>query len=156
MSVSLKESILQWSWKSFDQLTKHELYELLSFRQSIFIVEQQSWYQDTDGLDEDSQHLLVKDKKELIGYLRLIPPGLKYETSSIGRIAISESFRGNSLGARLVDEGLRKSFEIHFSNASTISAQEYLINFYQKHGFTMQGEIYDEDGIPHVQMIKNA
>ena len=156
MSVSLKESILQWSWKSFKQLTKHELYELLRFRQSIFVVEQQSWYQDADGLDEDSQHLLVKDKKELIGYLRLIPPGLKYETSSIGRIALSESFRGNSLGSRLVNEGLRRSSEIYFSNASTISAQEYLINFYRKHGFTVQGEIYDEDVIPHVQMIKNA
>ena len=156
MSVSLKESILKWSWKSFKQLTKHELYELLSLRQSIFVVEQQSWYQDADGLDEDSQHLLVKDKSQLIGYLRLIPPGMKYDTSSIGRIAVSESFRGNNIGSKLVNEGLRRSSEIYFSNASTISAQEYLINFYRKHGFTVRGEIYDEDGIPHVQMIKNA
>ena len=155
MPISLKERDLNWSWKTFDQITKPELYEILSFRQAIFVVEQKSWYQDADGLDQICEHLLMKRDSILVGYLRLIPPGKKYKTPSIGRIAISENLRGKKIGSELVKEGLRRSYQIYSSKASTISAQEYLIDFYRDHGFEVSGEVYDEDGIPHVQMLKN-
>jgi len=147
---------LQWSWKSFEQITKEELYEILSFRQSIFVVEQKSWYQDADGLDNISLHLLLKDNTFLVGYLRLIPPGKKYDTPSIGRIAIKENLRGNAIGSELVKRGIKKSSETYLTDSVTISAQNYLTKFYQNHGFTIQGEVYDEDGIPHVKMVKNG
>ena len=155
MPLSLKERDLNWSWKTFDQITKPELYEILSFRQAIFVVEQKSWYQDADGLDQICEHLLIKQDSILVGYLRLIPPEKKYKTSSIGRIALSENLRGEKIGSKLVKEGLRRSYEIYSSKASTISAQEYLIDFYRYHGFEVSGEVYDEDGIPHVKMLKN-
>jgi len=147
---------LQWSWKSFEQITKEELYEVLSFRQSIFVVEQKSWYQDADGLDNISLHLLLKENTFLVGYLRLIPPGKKYDTPSIGRIAIKENLRGNAIGSELVKRGIKKSSETYLTDSVTISAQNYLTKFYQNHGFTIQGEIYDEDGIPHVKMVKDG
>ncbi|URQ67787.1 GNAT family N-acetyltransferase [SAR86 cluster bacterium] len=147
---------LQSFWKSFDELSKLELYEVLSFRQSIFVVEQKSWYQDADGLDEISDHLLLKKDEHLVGYLRLTPPGIKYKTPSIGRIALIESLRGLNIGSRLVDEGLKRSSENYMTDKSTISAQEYLIKFYEGHGFKVNGEVYDEDGIPHIQMIRNG
>ena len=147
---------LQWSWKSFEQITKEELYEVLSFRQSIFVVEQKSWYQDADGLDNISLHLLLKENTFLVGYLRLIPPGKKYDTPSIGRIAIKENLRGNAIGSELVKRGIKKSSETYLTDSVTISAQNYLTKFYQNHGFTIQGEVYDEDGIPHVKMVKNG
>ena len=147
---------LQWSWKSFEQITKEELYEVLSFRQSIFVVEQKSWYQDADGLDNISLHLLLKDNNFLVGYLRLIPPGKKYDTPSIGRIAIKENLRGNAIGSELVKRGIKKSSETYLTDSVTISAQNYLTKFYQNHGFTIQGEVYDEDGIPHVKMVKDG
>ena len=155
MPISLKERDLNWSWKTFDQITKPELYEILSFRQAIFVVEQKSWYQDADGLDQICEHLLIKQDSILVGYLRLIPPEKKYKTPSIGRIALSENLRGEKIGSKLVKEGLRRSYEIYSSKASTISAQEYLIGFYRDHGFEVRGEVYDEDGIPHVKMLKN-
>ena len=147
---------LQWSWKSFEQITKEELYEVLSFRQSIFVVEQKSWYQDADGLDNISLHLLLKENAFLVGYLRLIPPGKKYDTPSIGRIAIKENLRGNAIGSELVKRGIKKSSETYLTDSVTISAQNYLTKFYQNHGFTIQGEVYDEDGIPHVKMVKDG
>ena len=147
---------LEWSWKTFDQLSKHELYEALQFRQSIFVVEQQSWYLDADGLDEFSHHLLVKKNEILKGYLRLTPPGKKYKVPSIGRIAVQAEMRGNNFGHEIVNEGLIKSNAIYNSAESRISAQQYLIKFYEKHGFEVEGDIYDEDGIPHVQMVKNG
>ena len=156
MSLNSENLDLQSFWKSFDELSKLELYEVLSFRQSIFVVEQKSWYQDLDGLDKISDHLLLKKDEQLVGYLRLTPPGIKYKTPSIGRIAVIESLRGLSIGSRLVDEGLKRSLEIYNTDKSTISAQEYLIKFYEGHGFKVSGDVYDEDGIPHIQMIKNG
>ena len=146
---------LSWSWKTFDQLSKEELYELLSLRQTIFVVEQKSWYLDADGLDSCSLHLLVKLNDILLGYLRLLPPKVKYDTPSIGRIAILENYRGNKIGSRLVKEGMQKRSETFSTHSLTISAQEYLIKFYEAHGFKVFGEVYDEDGIPHVQMVKD-
>jgi ElaA protein len=64
--------------------------------------------------------------------------------------------RGNNFGHEIVNEGLIKSNTIYNSAESRISAQQYLINFYEKHGFEVEGDIYDEDGIPHVQMVKNG
>jgi ElaA protein len=46
-------------WRRFDELTASELYELLRFRQSIFVVEQASAYPDLDGLDPSAWHLPV-------------------------------------------------------------------------------------------------
>ena len=156
MSLNSENLDLQSFWKSFDELSKQELYEILSFRQSIFVVEQKSWYQDADGLDEISDHLLLKKDGHLVGYLRLTPPGIKYKTPSLGRIAVIDSLRGLSVGSRLVDEGLKRSLENYMTDKSTISAQEYLIKFYEGHGFKVSGDVYDEDGIPHIQMIKNG
>lgn len=155
MSVSLSKLNLSWSWKTFDQLSKEELYELLSLRQSIFVVEQKSWYLDADGLDNCSLHLLIKLNDLLLGYLRLLPPKIKYDTPSIGRIAILENYRGNKIGSRLVKEGIQKSLETFSTHSLTISAQEYLIKFYEDHGFKVFGEVYNEDGIPHIQMVKD-
>lgn len=155
MSVSLSKLNLSWSWKTFDQLSKEELYELLSLRQSIFVVEQKSWYLDADGLDNCSLHLLIKLNDILLGYLRLLPPKIKYDTPSIGRIAISKNYRGKKIGSRLVKEGIQKSLETFSTHSLTISAQEYLIKFYEDHGFKVFGGVYDEDGIPHIQMVKD-
>ena len=35
-----------------------------------------------------------------------------------------------------------------------ISAQEYLLNYYSKHGFKQIGKGYLEDDIPHIEMLK--
>ena len=57
---------LSWEWKSFIDLHRDDLYEILKFRQEIFVVEQKSWYLDVDGLDQVSLHLLVRNKENLI------------------------------------------------------------------------------------------
>ena len=149
----MKEDNFNWSWKSYDQLTKDEIYEILSFRQTIFVVEQQSWYLDADGLDQNSLHLLVTNKENLVGYLRLTPPGKKYIEASIGRVSIHSEYRGEGLGDQLLTMGIEKGKEVYDSVSFRISAQEYLISYYENHGFKVQGNPYDEDGIPHVEML---
>ena len=144
---------LSWEWKSFSDLKRDELYDILRFRQEIFVVEQKSWYLDADGLDQSSLHLLVLDKGILIGYLRLTPPGKKYPETSIGRVSIDKGYRGEKLGDHLLIMGIEKGKEAYGSGSYRISAQEYLISYYEKHGFKVQGNPYDEDGIPHIEML---
>tara|TARA_B100000945_G_scaffold313664_1_gene310090 strand:- start:433 stop:891 length:459 start_codon:yes stop_codon:yes gene_type:complete len=144
---------LSWEWKSFSELKRDELYDILRFRQEIFVVEQKSWYLDADGLDQSSLHLLVLDKGILIGYLRLTPPGKKYPETSIGRVSIDKGYRGEKLGDHLLIMGIEKGKEAYGSGSYRISAQEYLISYYEKHGFKVQGNLYDEDGIPHIEML---
>ena len=144
---------LSWEWKSFTDLHRDEIYEILKFRQEIFVVEQKSWYLDVDGLDQVSLHLLVRNKENLIGYLRLTPPEIKYTEASIGRVSIHAKHRGEGLGDRLLTMGIDKGKEIYGLGSFRISAQEYLISYYEKHGFKVNGTPYDEDGIPHVEML---
>ena len=144
---------IRWTWKSFHDFTIEELYEILSFRQTIFSVEQESWYLDADGLDQDAIHLLGLYNQRLVAYLRLIKPKLNCSESSLGRILVHKDFRDNSLGHYLVDEGKRKSNGLFPGESIRISAQEHLEGFYNGHGFYKQGEVYDEDGIPHISMV---
>ena len=144
---------LSWEWKSFSELKRDELYDILRFRQEIFVVEQKSWYLDADGLDQSSLHLLVLDKGILIGYLRLTPPGEKYPETSIGRVSIDKGYRGEKLGDHLLIMWIEKGKEAYGSGSYRISAQEYLISYYEKHGFKVQGNLYDEYGIPHIEML---
>jgi ElaA protein len=88
-------------WHHFDVLTASEFYELLRFRQDIFVVEQHSPYPDLDDLDERAWHLIAREEGELAGYLRLIamthPPLVR-----VGRVAVSPPLRRCGLGGRLV------------------------------------------------------
>ena len=43
--------------KTFEQLTKDELYALLKLRQQVFIMEQNSIYSDLDDCDQDGDAL---------------------------------------------------------------------------------------------------
>ena len=64
-------------WQSFESLTKNQLYDILNLRQKVFIIEQDCFYEDIDYFDQKAHHLLVYCNKNLIGYARVIPPGIK-------------------------------------------------------------------------------
>jgi len=142
-----------FSYKHFSELSTTELYKILKLRQDVFIVEQSCIYADLDDVDLNCFHLLMTKNSELIGYSRIIAPGVKYTRSSIGRVIIKPEFRGNKLAYSLMKKSINcckidwKYFGI------SISAQAHLKNFYFSLGFIQQGEVYDEDGIPHIKMV---
>ena len=141
-------------WKAFKDLSILDLYEIMSFRQNIFSVEQETWYKDADGLDLNSLHLLGKNEdKSLIAYLRLVEPKSKFLEPSLGRISVDKKFRGNGLGRKLIKEGIRKSLIIYPNLGLRISAQLYLEKFYNQEGFRRVGNTYEEDGITHIKMV---
>ena len=147
----LKE--IRWTWKTFQDLTKEELYEILSFRQKIFSVEQESWYLDADGIDQGAFHLLGLFGNSLAAYLRFVKPDIKYPESSLGRVLVHKDHRYKGLGHCLVDEGIAKSKMLFPKTPIRISAQEHLEVFYNQHGFKKKGKPYDEDGILHISML---
>ncbi len=80
-------------------------------------------------------------------------PAAKYTEASIGRVSIHDERRGEGIGKKLLVMGIKKGKETYGTGSFRISAQEYLISYYESHGFKVQGNPYDEDGIPHVEML---
>ena len=145
---------IDWRFKTFEGLTKTELYEIMILRQQVFVVEQDCPYLDADEKDKDSHHLMGYIKGVLVAYLRLVKPGISYEEMSFGRIVTAKSHRGIGLGVALMKEGIKRSIKLYGTFNNRISAQSYLLPFYQKFGFESTGKEYLEDGIPHTEMIK--
>ncbi len=135
--------------KTFEQLSSCELYEILKARSAVFVVEQTCPYQDIDGDDYDSLHVYLEENGEILAYLRCYVQD--EETARIGRVLTLA--RGQGYGRPLMDAGITAVKE-HYRNAKSIfiEAQCYAIGFYKRFGFTVCGEEFLEDGIPHVPM----
>jgi ElaA protein len=150
--------MLTWTWKAFSDLSLGELYGLLALRQEVFVVEQRSIYQDVDGYDPGCHHLLGVEAgpegPRLTAYLRVLPPGLKYPEASLGRVVIAPLGRGRGWGQQLVRQGLDFLATHHPGVPIRIGAQDYLRRFYSDFGFRAVSDVYDEDGIPHVDMVR--
>lgn len=146
---------VRWYRHRFDDLTARDLYDVMNLRQRVFNIEQNCVYLDADYLDVAADHLLGKDRTgELIAYLRIVHPGKKYAEPSIGRVITAPEARGIGLGKELMREGMAWVAEKYPRQGIRISAQQYLEKFYTEFGFRVVGEAYDEDGIPHVEMVR--
>ena len=147
--------MIRWSWHEFSSLHPHEMYAFLRLRQEVFIVEQECPYLDADGRDEHALHLTGHDEAGmLVAYLRIVQPGFLFAEPSIGRVITAQSVRGSGVGKLLMEEGLRKAALVYPGQANRISAQQYLERFYAGFGYVRAGDAYDEDGIPHIEMVR--
>ncbi len=141
--------------KPFDALTTHELYDYLRLRSEVFVVEQNCVFLDMDNKDQKCHHLLMYTPEgELVACARLVPPGLSYTETSIGRIVTGPSVRGTGVGKQLVELAIEKCYELYGNGPIKIGAQLYARKFYNMFGFEQASEVYDEDGIDHILMIK--
>ena len=138
--------------KRFNELSVQELYQLLQLRSEVFVVEQNCVYQDLDGKDENALHLLGVYNNKIVAYSRLFAPGYYFDSASIGRVVVNEQYRNNKWGHLLIEKSIKAIKSAFETDAITISAQLYLKNFYESHGFVQEGEEYPEDGIPHIRM----
>ena len=140
-------------WHNFDTISKEELYDVLSLRQRVFIIEQNCFYEDLDYSDREANHLLLYKDNKLIGYSRVFPPGIKYDAASIGRIVVDEKFRSKGYGKLITTESI-EFIKNNFPNSDiSISAQFRLVHFYENLGFKIEGSVYLEDNIDHIKMV---
>lgn len=146
---------LQWRFVPFSELSVPELYEMLQLRSEVFVVEQACAFQDMDGADQHSMHLLGKSKAgQLQAYARCLPPGLKFKEASIGRVLTCEDLRGQGAGQVLMKQAIAQLHQHWGLQAIRIGAQSRLKAFYEQLGFVPVGQPYIEDGIPHIEMLR--
>jgi len=142
--------------KAFQELSVDELYALLKLRSEVFVVEQNCVFLDQDDKDQKCYHLLMYSHGELVGYSRLVPAGLSYAEMAIGRVITSASGRGKGLGRVLMELSIDYCEKFFGKGAIRLGAQTYAMGFYASLGFVADGEVYDEDGIPHIEMVKRS
>ena len=145
---------MNWNVKKFDALTPDELYAILQLRSEVFGVEQNCVYQDMDNKDQVCFHLMCWQDNRLVAYTRLVPPGVSYAEPSIGRVVTSGDVRRTGLGKTLVEKSIAEILKTYGQTSIKIGAQLYLKKFYESFDFEQSGDIYDEDGIPHIHMTR--
>ena len=144
---------IKWYCKRFTELEVKELYELMKLRSEVFVVEQNCVYLDADGKDEQSYHLYAVENGTIAAYARLLPANLSFAEASIGRVLTAPAHRRKGLGILLMQKCIVKTMELFNTNAIKIGGQLYLKSFYEDLQFVQCSNIYDEDGIPHIEMI---
>ncbi len=147
---------LNWIVKKFEALTPYELYNIMWLRNEVFVVEQNCVYQDADYKDQKGWHLMGLDEEgKLMAYVRLLPVGVSYESEpSIGRVVTNPLARGTGVGRQLMHIAIGQCKELFGEKNIKIGAQYYLLNFYSSLGFVQTSDIYLEDNIEHVEMIR--
>ena len=137
--------------KRFGELSLDEYHELLKLRCAVFLVEQQSPYQEVDDADKEAIHLYFRtDEGALAAYARVLPAGVTHPTASIGRVIAVE--RGCGMGQRIMEEAIRVAQQELDADVITIEAQAYAQGFYEKLGFVRTSDEFDDGGIMHVEM----
>ena len=145
---------LRFQWARLGDLSAPDFHAAMVQRVEVFVVEQNCVYQEADALDPVAWHLLAWSGDQLAAYLRVADPGTNYPEPSLGRVLTAPAFRGQGLGQVLLAEALARCAATWPGQANRISAQQYLLKFYQSFGFVPVSEMYLEDNIPHVEMLR--
>jgi ElaA protein len=144
-----------WKCKPFDALSPHELYAIVRLRNEVFVVEQNCVFQDADDKDQKCFHLEGYIGDHLAAYARLVPAGISYPNYiSIGRVITSPAYRRSGTGKALMKQAIEYCYQLFNKQPIKIGAQHHLKSFYESLGFVQSSDVYDEDGIPHIEMVK--
>ncbi|HEY1086649.1 MAG TPA: GNAT family N-acetyltransferase [Archangium sp.] len=146
----------EFDWLPFSSLSGREVHDVLQLRQRVFVVEQNCPYLDADGADPSCWQGLGRVDGVLIATARIVPPGLKYMEPAIGRVVTAPEARRSGAGRALMISAIAQTKRLFPGQDIRIGAQRYLEKFYASLGFEIVGEPYDEDGIPHVEMLRRA
>ena len=145
----------KWTTKSFENLIPIELYQILRLRSEVFVVEQNCVFLDMDNKDQFALHLMGYDGENLVSSARLFAPGKVYKEMSIGRVVSSPAFRKKGAGRELMQVAIQECYRLFGESPIKIGAQLYLKRFYESLGFIQSSDLYDEDGIDHIEMIRS-
>ena len=149
----MSSGVLTEQVKRFDELTTHELYDILRLRVNVFVVEQNCPYAELDGLDQGALHVWLEDETGIQAYLRVMDKGAESEYAAIGRVIAVK--RRCGLGSRVLEAGLRAARDAFGDQPIYLEAQTYAAGLYEKYGFRRISEEFLLDGIPHVKMLRD-
>ena len=145
----------KWEIKKFDELSLNQLYEITRSRCEVFIQEQKIvCEEELDGLDDKCIHVFLEEDERVAAYCRIVPKGINYENTSIGRVLVLEQFRRKGIAQEMLNltiEYIKANFQ---DSKIVLSAQSYAKALYESVGFIATSDIYEEAGISHVKMYK--
>lgn len=150
--------MIHWQDLHHSELSASALYAALKLRCEVFVVEQTCPYLDVDGDDlvGENRHLLGWRDNALVAYARILKSEDDFDPVVIGRVVISDKARGEKLGHQLMEQTLSSCKKHWPDKALYLGAQAHLQPFYAHFGFLPVTDVYDEDGIPHIGMAKEA
>jgi len=121
-------------------------------RRTVFIEEQNVPEADeVDGRDAGAVHLLARVDGRAVGTARLLVSG---DSGKIGRVCVLAEMRGKGIGARLIEAAVREFAANPAIGKVKLSAQINALPFYERLGFTAEGDEYLDAGIVHRDMFR--
>lgn len=154
---------IRWRLHAFSELSTGVLYDILALRSDVFVVEQNCVYADIDGLDRltGTRHVTAYDGDTLCAYARSMAPAhATISTAStapmarIGRVVVSPAYRRRGFGVKLMTILLDDLGARYPDGAITLDAQLVAERMYASLGFERRSEVFLEDGIEHVTMVR--
>ena len=138
--------------KRYNDLSKDQFFDILKLRIEIFVVEQCCYYQELDNEDKEAFHVSIYNDGIIVAVGRIIP-NLHNKEVKIGRIAVKMEHRKKGLAYKMMKDIMNFISKKYKNFSVLLSAQTYLIEFYQSFGFKEIGNTYLEDGIEHINMV---
>ena len=134
--------------KFFSELTAREVYEIARARQEVFLMEQGIVCSDLDGVDYDALHCFLTSGDRIVAYLRAYrgEDGEVY----VGRVLSIPHGVGH--GRELMEKAIPVIRERLGCEKILLHSQCQAEEFYKKLGFLPVGEVFMEEGIPHIMM----
>lgn len=125
--------------------------EAFFIRKAVFIDEQRVPEElELDADDLQAIHVLAKIDGLSVGTARLV--AISKDQAQIGRMAVLDQYRGQGIGRQILEKLIQFAQEKGFTSLF-LHSQVNAIPFYEKMGFKADGDIYDEAGIPHRNMM---
>ena len=144
--------MFQSTIKPYNEISKDQFFDVIKLRIEIFVVEQCCYYQELDHEDKEAFHVSIYNDGIIVAVGRIIPDHFNKEIK-IGRIAVKMEYRKRGFAYSMMKDILNFISHKFQSFGVSLSAQTYLIDFYQSFGFKEIGNIYLEDGIEHINMV---
>lgn len=144
--------MFQSTIKPYNELSKDQFFDILKLRIEIFVVEQSCYYQELDDEDKKAFHVSVYNNGIIVAVGRIIPD-LNNREVKIGRIAVKMNQRKKGFASSMMEDMLNFISKKYGDFSVFLSAQTYLIKFYQSYGFNEIGDTFLEDGIEHINMV---
>ena len=125
---------MQLKIKTFEQLTKEELYEILRLRMEVFVVEQGGRYQDLDQIDYESTHIFIQDdQNEMVGCVRIFNKQDEIGTVQVGRLATR--LRNQKIGMTLMKKVETEARQRYDAKELYLTGRHSALGFYIKCGY---------------------
>ncbi len=158
--MTLNPTDISWQFArlaDIDVLTFHDVAKL---RVDVFVVEQACIYPEFDGIDarDDTWHIMGKYQQQTIAYARVMGPQEAPADQSvhIGRVLVAPDYRGRGVARVLFQQAMEQAAQQWPAHDVALSAQVQVTGFYESFDFKKVSEVYMEDGIPHVDMVRKT